>query len=153
MKVHTLEREQLIRRPKAEVFEFFERPENLERITPASLGFHILTPEPITMKAAAILDYTIDVLGIPVRWTTVITDYDPPNGFTDVALRGPYSFWHHAHSFEEVEGGTMMKDEVHYVMPLGVAGRLVHRLWVKGQLRRIFDHRAKVIRNLVEGAC
>ena len=150
MKVYTLKREQLINRPRRKVFAFFERPENLERITPASLGFEILTPKPILMQTGMVLDYTIRLFGIPVRWTTVITGYNPPKGFSDVALRSPYGFWHHTHTFAEVDGGTLMTDEVRYALPLGPVGRLANSLWVKRQLERIFDFRAEAIRKLID---
>jgi ligand-binding SRPBCC domain-containing protein len=149
LKIYTLKREQLIKRPRLEVFEFFEEPESLERITPPSVGFEILTPRPILMQAGTVLDYTIRLFGLPVRWTTMITGYNPPHSFSDVALKGPYSFWHHTHTFVEAEGGTMMVDEVRYVLPLGPIGQLVHTLWVNRQLKRIFDYRARVIHELL----
>lgn len=145
MSVYTLSRRQLIERPLDEVFAFFENPENLARITPGSVGFRILTPLPIVMKAGAVIDYTIKVFGIRRYWTTLITDYAPPHRFVDVQLRGPYTFWHHTHTFEATERGTLMRDEVRYVLPFGVIGRLVHALLVKRQLQKIFDYRGAVI--------
>ena len=150
MKIYTLKREQLIDRPRREVFAFFERPENLERITPASMGFEILTPRPILMQTGTVLDYTIRLFGLPLRWTTVITAYNPPHSFADVALHSPYSFWHHTHTFAEVDGGTLMTDEVRYALPLGPVGRLANSHWVKRQLERIFDFRAEAIRKLID---
>jgi hypothetical protein len=97
------------------------------------------------MKEGTLIDYTIRVLGLPVRWTTLITRYDPPHSFVDQQLRGPYSFWHHTHSFRPVDGGTEMKDSVLYLLPFGPLGRLAHVLAVRRQLRRIFDHRSLVI--------
>jgi len=149
MKIYILKRRQVIPRSRDEVFRFFERPENLERITPAAVGFKILTPGPISMHAGAVLDYTIRLLGLSVRWTTLIASHEPPDRFTDVALRGPYSFWHHTHTFEEVEGGTLMTDEVRYALPFGFLGGMVHALWVKRQLKQIFDYRADVIARLL----
>ncbi|MEW6411304.1 MAG: SRPBCC family protein [Candidatus Zixiibacteriota bacterium] len=140
-----MRREQIIARPIEEAFSFFERPENLEKITPSSVGFVILTPGPIPMHPGAVLDYTIRPMGFPIRWTTLITSYDPPHRFTDVALKGPYSYWHHTHTFEKTTQGTIMRDEVRYALPLGWIGRLVRRFWVRRQLDYIFDFRAKAI--------
>jgi ligand-binding SRPBCC domain-containing protein len=150
VKVYTLRRQQLIRRPIDEVFRFFEEPGNLTTITPRSVGFEILTPPPILMHSGTVLDYTIKIMGIPVRWTTLITDYEPPHRFADVALRSPYSLWHHTHTFIETEGSTLMTDEVRYALPFWALGRLVHSLWVRGQLQHIFDYRETVIRRLLE---
>lgn len=145
MKTYTLKRRQIIHKSRKAVFEFFEKPENLKDITPRSVGFHILTPHPIKMRIGTTLDYTIRLLGIPVRWTTLITNYDFPDSFSDVALRGPYSFWHHTHSFEQDGDDTIMTDEVHYVLPFGILGRVCHLFWVKRQLDYIFDYRAMII--------
>jgi len=138
-------RQQTIARPIDEVFNFFEKPDNLEKITPSSVGFTILTPRPITMQVGTVLDYTIRLLGLPVRWTTLISVYNPPHSFVDVALRGPYSFWHHTHIFRESDQGTIMSDEVRYSLPFGIFGRLAHFLWVKRQLEHIFDYRERVM--------
>lgn len=145
MTIHTLSREQFIPAPVADVFAFFSRPENLAKLTPPELGFLILTPSPIEMKPGALIDYTIRIFGMRARWTTLITAYDPGRSFVDEQLKGPYSFWHHTHRFEEAPGGTMVRDEVRYALPFGPLGRLGHALVVKRQLESIFGYRAKVI--------
>lgn len=145
MTTYTLRRQQVIPRTLEEVFTFFSRPENLARITPDNMGFMILTPLPIVMKPGALVDYTVRIMGIRVRWTSLITSYDPPRCFVDEQIRGPYSFWHHRHFFNETEGGTEIVDDVHYALPGGVLAPLVHSLFVRRQLERIFDHRARVI--------
>lgn len=150
MKTYTLRRQQTIARPVEVLFNFFKQPENLEKITPPSVGFTILTPRPIKMQVGTVLDYTIRILGLPVRWTTLISVYNPPHLFVDVAMRGPYSFWHHTHKFEAKDRGTIMTDEVHYALPFGILGRLVHFLWVKRQLEHIFDYRMRVIADTLE---
>ena len=145
MKVYNLKREQSVKRPLDEVFAFFEKAENLSRITPSSLGFEILTPTPIHMKDGTVIDYTIRLAGMPIHWRSLITSYEPPYCFVDVQLKGPYAFWHHTHSFKETQGGTLITDEVHYALPFGFLGRLAHALFVKRQLKKIFDYRAQVI--------
>lgn len=114
MRTHTLFQQQLVRTPIAQVFEFFSRPENLERLTPPDLGFRILTPSPIAMKEGAVIDYTIRIAGLPLRWTTLITLYEPPHRFVDLQLKGPYSYWHHTHTFAETPDGTLLTDDVRY---------------------------------------
>ena len=152
MKTYVFIKQQTIARPIEDVFNFFKQPDNLEKITPSSVGFTILTPRPIKMQVGTVLEYTIRLLGLPVRWTTLISAYDPPHRFIDVALRGPYSFWHHTHTFEEGDEGTIMTDKVHYALPFGIFGRLAHFLWVKAQLEYIFDYRMRVISDLLENA-
>lgn len=145
MKLYTLTRTQCIPRPLEEAFSFFSRPENLALITPSSLKFQMLTPPPLEMKEGAVIDYTVRPFGLPIRWTTLITDYKPPFRFADLQLRGPYAYWHHAHTFSETDDGTLMMDEIHYALPFGPLGRLVHTIAVRHQLQGIFDHRQSVL--------
>ena len=146
---YTLERTQLIRRPLADVFAFFSDAGNLEAITPAFLNFHILTPRPIAMRPGTLIDYQIRLLGIPLKWRTKIETWDPPLRFTDIQLTGPYKLWHHTHEFIVVPDGTLMTDRVRYQMPAGPLGRLVHALWTKRTLRRIFDYRFEKIEEIL----
>ena len=133
------------------VFPFFADPHNLSRITPQGMGFRIITPIPIPMRAGALIDYVIRISGITLRWTTLITQYDPPQSFVDVQLKGPYSYWHHHHEFVAAENGTEVLDTVHYALPAGLLGTLAHALGVRRTLNRIFDHRESAIRHMLGG--
>ncbi|MBI5020580.1 MAG: SRPBCC family protein [Ignavibacteriales bacterium] len=148
MKIFTLKYEQYISRPRNEIFTFFSRPENLAHITPTALGFIILTPSPIEMRPGVLISYMIRIFGIRVRWISIITSYDPPMRFVDEQLRGPYSFWHHTHTFKEHQGGTLITDEVKYAVPFGILGRVVRRIIIRRQLDKIFSYRAEVIREI-----
>ena len=145
MATHRLTASQLIPRPLAEVFAFFERPENLRRLTPPSLGFEFLTHDH-EMRSGLEIEYRLrPLLGIPVTWRTRIDAYDPPNGFRDIQLRGPYARWEHSHTFESAPGGTLMTDVVDYAVPLGPLGEVVHSLVIRSEIERIFRFRAQAI--------
>jgi ligand-binding SRPBCC domain-containing protein len=145
---HELIRSQLIPRPREQVFAFFAQPANLARLTPPWLGFTIATPGPLTMGRGAVFEYRIRVLGVPLRWTTLIDGCQPPRAFSDRQVRGPYAFWHHRHEFLEAPGGTLMLDSVRYRLPLGPLGELARALWVRRSLDEIFDYRARAVREL-----
>lgn len=145
MKYYELKYSQTICRPRDEVFKFFSKPENLEIITPKRLGFKILTPRPILMDKGTIIDYYIFIFGFPVRWRTLITQYDPPNIFIDQQIKGPYSLWHHTHTFIENDGITIIHDKIRYIVPLGILGRLLNRLWIANDLKYIFEYRKNII--------
>lgn len=145
MTPHTLTSEQFVPRPRDEVFAFFAKPENLGTITPPWLDFRILTPSPIPMERGALIDYVIRLGPLPTRWRTLITRHEPPHRFVDEQLQGPYSFWHHTHTFAEAEGGTLIGDRILYELPFGPLGRLVERLFIRRQLQAIFAHRRRVI--------
>ena len=106
------------------------------------------------MEKGRVIDYTIRVMGLPTRWQTLITRYDPPRCFVDEQLSGPYSFWHHTHRFEPRDGGTLLFDEVHYALPIllpGPARDLLHTLYLRPTLERIFDYRQQVFQDLFDG--
>lgn len=139
-----------IGKPRDEVFPFFADAGNLERITPKSVRFRILTPRPIVMREGAIIDYALRIKGVPIRWRTEITAWDPPHAFADTQLRGPYHLWEHEHRFEEIEDGqaTRMTDTVRY-SPRG--GAIMNRLFVERDVRRIFEYREAVIEDVLAG--
>lgn len=148
MAEHVLERTQIIKRPRAEVFEFFADAGNLERITPPELNFEIISPQPIDIKKGALIDYRLKLRGIPITWKTKITQWNPPHDFVDTALQSPYKQWIHLHTFEENGSGeTIMRDRVRYRLPLEPLGDLAH-WYVKRELRYIFDYRRKIIEEI-----
>jgi len=121
--------------PIDEVFSFFANANELERITPPWLNFVVLTPPPIEMKEGLLLDYRLQLHKIPIKWRTEICVWEPPFRFVDQQLKGPYKRWYHEHTFEEVDGKTIVQDNVHYI-PRG--GKLIHRWMVKPDLEKIF---------------
>ncbi len=139
--VHRLERSQRIARPLAEVFAFFADAANLEAITPRFLRFRMITRPPIEMRVGARIDYEISLLGVPMRWRTLITAWEPGVRFVDEQELGPYALWRHTHSFEAQGDATLMRDLVEYTEPLGPLGRVAHALFVARVLERIFDFR------------
>lgn len=148
MKTYQFHAKQYINRPLKEVFAFFQNPENLSRITPPWLNFKITTNTPIAMEPGALIDYQIKLKGLPLKWRTEITHFDPPHSFVDVQLKGPYAKWHHTHRFEAVEDGTQIYDDVEYALPLGILGQIAHRLYVKGDLQKIFEYRKQIIEEI-----
>jgi ligand-binding SRPBCC domain-containing protein len=147
--VQVLEREQVVARPLAEVFDFFSRARNLERLTPAWLRFEVLTPEPVAMRAGTLIDYRLRLHGVPVRWRTRIEAWEENRMFVDRQLRGPYRLWHHRHEFEDLGGSTLVRDRVHYALPLGRLGEAAARRFVSRDLDRIFAFRREAVRRLL----
>ncbi|HMP58331.1 MAG TPA: SRPBCC family protein [Gemmatales bacterium] len=139
-----LEREQYLPRPIDEVFEFFAQAENLDYLTPPWLHFRIVTPRPIILQQGAVIDYRIRWRWLPVRWRSVITAWDPPHGFVDEQVRGPYKFWHHTHSFVAKEEGTLMTDRVRYRLRCAPFSNFMQKR-VASDLELIFDYRRQRI--------
>ena len=152
---YELRRVQELPLPPEEVFDFFAEARNLEAITPPFLKFRVLTEGPIIMRAGALIDYRLQLFGVPFGWRTIIESYDAPRMFVDRQLRGPYALWHHTHTFVPIidEAGrvtaTRMTDVVRYRLPLGPLGALAHAFFVRRTLAHIFDYRARTIDELL----
>lgn len=130
--------------PREDVFAFFCNAANLERITPPELRFEITSPLPIEMKAGALINYRLRLMGVPFDWQTRISLWQP-EAFVDEQLRGPYRNWIHTHRFIEQDGSTQIKDEVRYRLPLYPVGEMAYPI-VRWQVRRIFRYRQGAIR-------
>jgi ligand-binding SRPBCC domain-containing protein len=131
-----------------EAFAVFEDPYNLARITPPWLRFRVTSRERVVMREGAEITYRIRWMGLPLRWRTVITGYEPPFSFVDEQAAGPYVLWRHRHTFTPSGNGTLVADRVEYVLPFGWLGRLFHRLIVRRQLERIFAFRRQALAGL-----
>jgi ligand-binding SRPBCC domain-containing protein len=139
----TLEAELWLPRQRDEVFRFFADAFNLEALTPPWLKFEVLTPRPIEMRVGLRIDYRLRLRGLPLRWQSEITAWEPPVRFVDEQRRGPYRAWIHEHTFEARDGGTLARDHVRYAVALDF---LVHRLFVRPDMERIFQFRSEALR-------
>ena len=149
MKVYTLKTVQNLKISLDEAWSFFSDPNNLKKITPNHLGFHITNDIPDKMNPGMLITYKLSpIKGFPVTWVTEITQVSEPNYFIDNQRFGPYSMWHHKHFFKEIEGGVEMIDLIHYVVPFGILGQIANSLFVRRQLNGIFAYRKKVLKEL-----
>lgn len=143
--INVLKTSQWLPAPLSEIFDFFSRPENLQQITPPHLHFTIINPAPIEMKNGLELKYRLKLYGIPLHWTSLIENWNPPYGFTDRQLKGPYTEWVHSHHFRAEGDGTLVEDSIRYKAP---GGRLVEKWLIQKDLASIFGHRQQVLTKL-----
>ncbi len=149
MKLYKKESKQLVDASLEECWHFFSDPSNLQKITPATMGFQVTDFDQKKMYQGQIIAYKISpLLGIKMSWVTEITTVRDKEFFIDEQRFGPYSFWHHKHYFEETPQGTLMTDVVHYGVPLGFIGRIMNRLVIEKQLETIFKYRHQKVEQL-----
>ncbi|PWN72121.1 hypothetical protein C1631_005830 [Chryseobacterium phosphatilyticum] len=148
--MYRLYREQHLRCNIETAWKFFSSPHNLSEITPENMSFVVLSDiKDESIFEGMEIDYTVSpVLGIPIKWKTIISQVEDGKSFTDFQKKGPYKHWNHFHEFIPDENGILMKDTVDYELPFGVLGRIAHRLFVKEKLRSIFDFRYRVLNDL-----
>jgi uncharacterized protein (TIGR01777 family) len=142
---HYFQAQQWIAAPLEQVFPFFADAKNLERMTPEFLHFKIRSQSTPQIEKGTEFVYTIKIHGVPVKWRTLITRWEPPYLFADNQEQGPYHTWYHEHEFEALAGGTLMTDRVHYSLPLEPLGHLAAGWMVHQDVRKIFSYRRQVI--------
>ena len=150
MAAHSIKTVQKIPVSLERAWDFFSNPANLQAITPANMGFEVISKHHgDIVYAGQIIEYRVKpVLGIPIYWMTEITQVKDKEYFIDEQRFGPYSLWHHQHHFKAIEGGVEMTDIVHYKNPMWVFGKLANSLFVRGKLKGIFEYRFQKVEEL-----
>jgi ligand-binding SRPBCC domain-containing protein len=141
MKPHVYNQVTYINRPLSEVFEFFSKAENLNKLTPPILEFKIITPLPIKMEKGTFIDYKIKLNGISFKWKTQITAWENNRRFIDTQIKGPYKIWIHEHLFEEENGQVKMTDTVQYLSPGWFLEPIINKLYISKKVKEIFAYR------------
>ncbi|GJL77870.1 MAG: hypothetical protein NPINA01_08590 [Nitrospinaceae bacterium] len=140
--------EQWTPQPVQTIFDFFSDSKNLELLTPEYLHFKILRQSTEKIEEGTLLDYKLKLHGIPFRWQSKITNWNPMACFSDHQTKGPYSLWEHTHEFEEKNGGTLIRDKVNYKVPFGIPGEMLAIDFVQNDLKKIFNFRKLKIKEL-----
>ena len=151
MATYQLRCEMLVPLPIGELFSVFENPYNLIKITPPWLHFRVTNAEPVAMRKGAEIHYTFKMKGLPMKWTTHVTEYEKPFCFVDEQFAGPYTLWRHRHTFTQTAQGVLVKDAVDYILPMGPLGRIAQPI-VKHDLMAIFNYRQQALAQLWNGA-
>ena len=149
-KLYLLYKKQELAISLEKAWDFFSAPENLKVITPDYMGFEITSLfSSDSMYPGQVISYIVKPLfNIGIPWVTEITHVNPPSYFVDEQRFGPYKFWHHQHHFSIKDNRLIMEDIVHYALPFGVLGHILHKLVVRKKLQEIFDYREKKLKEL-----
>ena len=81
-------------------------------------------------------------------WLTEIKHIRAEKSFIDEQRLGPYKFWNHYHEIRKERTHVVLIDHVTYEVPFGILGKLVHRLFLRKMLQKIFDYRELKIQEL-----
>jgi len=164
-----LEFEQWVPFPLGRVFGFFSNPENLARIMPVSTAtkvesVRLVAPESPASgqgdeKAAGagtviITSFRIfPLLPFRAQWIARIAELEWNHYFADVQEKGPFKTWHHRHEFAEEtrpgNNGTRIRDIIDYEIGWGVLGAVADALFVRRQMKRMFEERQRRLPSLL----
>ena len=142
--MYTLYREQYVTATLAEAWDLLKNPANLNLITPPDLQFNIVSPIPKVMFNGLIVEYRIRIPLFGVHtWVAEIKHIREKYSFVDEQRIGPYTFWYHYHELTEANNKVKVIDRVYYKVPYGILGILLHFLFIRKTLERIFDYRGE----------
>lgn len=144
--MYILRQEQRLDTSAAQLWKFISHPANLNKITPPELDFTIISDVPEKMYNGLLVEYDVKLplLGHS-EWVTEIKHIVPGKEFVDEQRIGPYRFWYHYHKIEETESGVRMIDQVNYVPPYGMLGKVANSLLIRNKLRGIFEYRREIL--------
>lgn len=144
--MYTIETQQELPVNLQDAWDFFSNPNNLKVLTPSEVKMAFKGSPVDKIYEGQVIRYKISPLfGINVNWATQIDVVKEGLYFVDTQISGPFKVWHHQHHFESTGKGTIIKDLVHYQMPLGILGKVAHPILVKPKLKEIFDFRKRKI--------
>ena len=148
--IYRLYNQQFLPISKESAWWFFSTPQNLQKITPEELDFRMTSPDEGKVYLGQIITYSIRLNKVfKMNWVTEITGMIDENSFVDEHRFGPYKMWHHRHTFEEVDGGVLMTDVVHFKIPFSLIAPLAYRFFIKQKLKRIFNYRTEKLDELI----
>lgn len=147
--IYTLDASQELTVGLEEAWAFFSSPNNLLKMTPPHLRFKLTSQPEENLYPGQILSYSLGIFpGITSNWVTEITHVNQGHYFIDEQRFGPYTMWHHKHSFHRLpNGNTLVKDKISYKIPFGILGHIAQILFIKNQLTSVFEYRFKTLNN------
>lgn len=147
--IYTLETKQKLNTSLKKSWSFFSDPKNLSLMTPKHMNFKILS-DLSKIHEGQIIKYKVSPFPFfRVGWTTEITKVDKPFLFIDEQRKGPFSIWHHEHTFQKRKKWIISYDKVTYKLPFGFLGKFFGERIVKNQLINIFRFRKEILKNLL----
>lgn len=135
--------------PPIEVFRFHETADALLQLIPPWEPMRV-AEAPNGLQPGTRVTLVGRVLGLPLQWVAVHTEYDPPHRFADRQEAGPFDYWYHKHIFQDDgSGGTILRDEVEYLPPFGLIGRWFLGGMIRRKLTRMFEFRHETTSRLL----
>ncbi len=148
--IYTLSTKQVVNITLEKAWDFFSSPSNLPKITPPHMGFRITSKTNDKLYAGQIISYKVGIFPfVKQDWVSEITQVKENEFFIDEQRVGPYKMWHHEHWFYKLlEGKTLIEDKVSYEIPFGILGSLAQKIFIKNQLKNIFQYRADTLEKM-----
>ena len=147
--VTVVERRESISRPIQDVFAFLDRPSNLKRIFPASLAV-TLERHPEDLRPGTLFRYRLRRWPLDFEWDVVVSDYRPPQRFTNVKAKGYFPRWAMEHEILEHGGSSELRMCLSYEVPQGLYAAITHSYVIREAMEELVEAQIRAIRNALE---
>ena len=91
-------------------------------------------------------------LGVWQHLTAQITEFDRPNYFQDIMVKGAFAAMKHDHYLQEEQGETVLVDRFEYSAPFGLLGKFVEVLFLTRYMRSFLVVRNATLKSLAESS-
>jgi len=88
--------------------------------------------------------------GVRQRFTAKIVELDRPRRFVDELVKAAFRSMRHVHEFEPRDGGTLMRDTLDWVSPLGILGTIADKIAVRRHLRDFVTRKQQALKAIAE---
>ncbi len=139
----------IIRAPVEEVWQFHERQDVLELLTPPWQPVKVVHRQG-NLNIGATSEFLLMFGFIRVPWLARHTEYDQYKLFTDEQIKGPMKSWCHRHRFEAQGLATKLTDTIEYEIPGGWLSDFFLGWWVNSRLQEMFRYRHEVTKKYCE---
>lgn len=126
-----------------------------------NIDIHLLSTHQTNEKAIAGRTSGLIELNETVTWRgkhfgfyqnhkSLISEMVFPTYFVDEMVEGSFKSFRHEHSFEFLNGKTVMKDAIFYETPFGIFGRFFDAIILKNYMTSFIKKRNEIIKELAE---
>lgn len=138
------------RRSPRDVFAFFDRPSNVKRVTPKAIAVS-LESHPNDLRLGTIFAYRLKRWPVELEWDVVVSEYSPPEGFTNVKARGFFPKWAHRHSIVPADdGATELSVSLEYEVPPGLYNSLSNNYVIRDAMTELVQEQTRAIANALD---
>jgi uncharacterized protein len=130
-----------------ELFAWHAREGAFQRLTPPWEPVEVVAHQGEGIHEGTRIQLRMRLGPLSLPWTARHTRYVPGSLFQDVQESGPFSRWVHTHRmWDALSGGSVLEDDVEYVLPVGGLGRVAGGRYARNRLERMFAYRHAVTR-------
>jgi ligand-binding SRPBCC domain-containing protein len=139
----------VINAPVEVVWQFHERPDILQLLTPPWQPVKVVRREG-GLGVGAITEFRLFLGPLPLTWLARHTQCEQYRLFVDEQISGPFETWIHRHEFQTEDGKTKLTDAISFSMPGGDTVEFISGWLIQTQLEAMFRYRHYVTKRECE---